>query len=319
MGASYDDFIRTTEPRHYASCAALWRRLRAAGDIYLGHYEGWYAVRDEAYYGEDELTVPPDGSRLAPSGAPVEWVREPSYFFRLSAWRDRLLRILRRPSRGDRARVAPQRGDQFRPRRAAGSLGQPHQLHLGHPGAGRSGARDVCVARRADQLHHRLRLPGRDRRAVAVLAGRPARGRQGNHPLPLRLLARLPDGGRHRAAEARVRAWLVDGRGPEDEQVARQRDRAGRAGRRRFGLDPLRYFLLREVPFGNDGDFSRARADPAAQRRTGERSRQPGPAHAVADRAQLRRAGCRARRAPARTMPRCWPPPRRCPPWCASA
>ncbi|HEX4262497.1 MAG TPA: class I tRNA ligase family protein, partial [Acetobacteraceae bacterium] len=91
MGASYDDFIRTTEPRHYASCAALWRRLVAAGDIYLGAYEGWYAVRDEAYYAEDELSVQPDGSRLAPSGAPVEWVREPSYFFRLSAWADRLL------------------------------------------------------------------------------------------------------------------------------------------------------------------------------------------------------------------------------------
>jgi methionyl-tRNA synthetase len=65
MGVSADDFIRTTEPRHKASCAALWRRLLEAGEIYLGHYEGWYAVRDEAFYGEDELVALPDGTRRA--------------------------------------------------------------------------------------------------------------------------------------------------------------------------------------------------------------------------------------------------------------
>jgi len=93
MGISYDDFIRTTEDRHKRSTAELWRRLDAAGAIYLGHYEGWYAVRDEAFYDEDELTARPDGSKVAPSGAPVEWVREPSYFFRLSAWQDKLLAL----------------------------------------------------------------------------------------------------------------------------------------------------------------------------------------------------------------------------------
>ena len=86
MGLSNDDFIRTTEERHKLACQELWRRLRASGDIYLGHYEGYYAVRDEAFYNEGELTTRPDGSRVAPTGAPVEWVREPSYFFRLSAW-----------------------------------------------------------------------------------------------------------------------------------------------------------------------------------------------------------------------------------------
>ncbi|MBN9559498.1 MAG: methionine--tRNA ligase [Alphaproteobacteria bacterium] len=93
MGISYDDFIRTTEERHKAGCAALWQRMEAAGEIYLGHYEGWYAVRDEAFYDEAELTTRPDGSKVAPSGAPVEWVREPSYFFRLSAWQERLLKF----------------------------------------------------------------------------------------------------------------------------------------------------------------------------------------------------------------------------------
>ncbi len=93
MGVSYDEWIRTTEERHKASCAELWRRIAASGNIYLGHYEGWYAVRDEAFYDEDELTIRPDGSKVAPSGAPVEWVREPSYFFKLSEWQDRLLKL----------------------------------------------------------------------------------------------------------------------------------------------------------------------------------------------------------------------------------
>jgi methionyl-tRNA synthetase len=86
LGCSFDDFIRTTEPRHVRSCQALWRKLVEAGDIYLGTYAGWYAVRDEAFYAESELI---DGK--APTGAEVEWVEEPSYFFRLSAWQDRLL------------------------------------------------------------------------------------------------------------------------------------------------------------------------------------------------------------------------------------
>ena len=93
MGVSNDDWIRTTEERHKVSCAELWRRIDASGDIYLGHYEGWYAVRDEAFYDEGELTTLQDGTKVAPSGAPVAWVREPSYFFRLSAWQDRLLQF----------------------------------------------------------------------------------------------------------------------------------------------------------------------------------------------------------------------------------
>lgn len=86
LNISNDDFIRTTEPRHIAACQALWQELLGRGEIYLGAYEGWYSVRDEAFYAETELV---DGK--APTGAPVEWVKEPSYFFRLSAWGDRLL------------------------------------------------------------------------------------------------------------------------------------------------------------------------------------------------------------------------------------
>ncbi len=91
MNFSNDDFIRTTEERHKRACQALWNRLVETGDIYLDSYSGWYSVRDEAFYAESELEKGPDGARIAPTGAPVEWVEEESYFFRLSAWGDRLV------------------------------------------------------------------------------------------------------------------------------------------------------------------------------------------------------------------------------------
>ena len=92
LNISNDDFIRTTEPRHYESSQAIWRKLEAAGEIYLDTYGGWYSVRDEAYFGEEELTKGEGGKFFAPSGAEAEWVEEPSYFFRLSQWQDRLLK-----------------------------------------------------------------------------------------------------------------------------------------------------------------------------------------------------------------------------------
>ncbi len=93
MNFTADDFIRTTEPRHIRSAQALWRAIAARGDIYLGHYEGWYAVRDEAFYADGEVKDGPGGTKIGPTGAEVEWVKEPSYFFRLSAWADRLLAL----------------------------------------------------------------------------------------------------------------------------------------------------------------------------------------------------------------------------------
>ncbi len=93
LDATNDDFIRTTEPRHYAASQAIWRRMEANGDIYLSKYSGWYSVRDEAFFDEKELTTGEGGKRFAPSGAPVEWVEEESYFFRLSAYQDKLLAL----------------------------------------------------------------------------------------------------------------------------------------------------------------------------------------------------------------------------------
>lgn len=91
LGATNDDFIRTTEARHYAASQAIWKRMEANGDIYLSKYSGWYSVRDEAFFNEDELTTGEGGKKFAPSGAPVEWVEEESYFFRLSAYQRKLL------------------------------------------------------------------------------------------------------------------------------------------------------------------------------------------------------------------------------------
>ena len=90
LNISYDRFIRTTDDDHYAASAAIWQAMQAKGDIYLSRYEGWYSVRDEAFYGEDEL-VEAEGGKLSPQGTPVEWTVEESWFFRLSAYQDRLI------------------------------------------------------------------------------------------------------------------------------------------------------------------------------------------------------------------------------------
>jgi methionyl-tRNA synthetase len=93
LNISYDDYIRTTEPRHERACQALWRAIEKNGDIYLGKYAGWYSVRQEAYFDEAETTVGDDGIRREPLGSPVEWAEEETYFFRLSAYQDKLLEL----------------------------------------------------------------------------------------------------------------------------------------------------------------------------------------------------------------------------------
>jgi methionyl-tRNA synthetase len=93
LGASNDDFIQTSEERHHKSCQEIWRKMEANGDIYLDSYAGWYSVRDEAYYQEDETEVRADDKRYGPQGTIVEWVEEESYFFRLSKYEDILMKL----------------------------------------------------------------------------------------------------------------------------------------------------------------------------------------------------------------------------------
>ena len=93
LGISHDDFIRTTEPRHYEACAEIWRRMDASGDIFTKKYGGWYSTRQETYYKESETELR-DGQRYeTENGTLVEWTEEETFFFRLSAYQDRLLAL----------------------------------------------------------------------------------------------------------------------------------------------------------------------------------------------------------------------------------
>ena len=93
LNISFDRFIRTTEPQHHRSVQEVWNRMHQNGDIYIDTYSGWYSVRDEAYYAEEETVLGEDNVRRGPQGSPVEWVEEKSYFFKLSAYQDRLLAL----------------------------------------------------------------------------------------------------------------------------------------------------------------------------------------------------------------------------------
>ena len=93
LNISYDRFIRTTDDDHYAASAAIWEAMKANGDVYLGRYEGWYSVRDEAFYGDEELTAGEGGAKLSPQGTRVDWTVEESWFFKLSAYQDRLIAL----------------------------------------------------------------------------------------------------------------------------------------------------------------------------------------------------------------------------------
>ena len=93
LNISYDNFMRTSDAAHHAASQAIWRAMEANGDLYLDRYEGWYSVRDEAFYDESELVNGEGGVRFSPQGTPVEWTVEESWFFRLSNYQDKLLAL----------------------------------------------------------------------------------------------------------------------------------------------------------------------------------------------------------------------------------
>ena len=256
LGLSNDDFIRTTQDRHKRACAALWRRLVDRGQIYLGRYAGWYAVRDEAYYEESELQEDARGNRIAPSGAPVSWVVEPAYFFRLSAWQDRLLELY--ADRPDFVRPAARRNE------AVSFV--------------RGGLRDIAISRSAlswgieipDDPSHRmyvwldaltnylsgigfpdtesalwkrfwpvdLHVVGKDILRFHVVYW-PAFLMAAGLPVPRGVFAHG--------------WWTIEGR-KMSKSMGNTMDPFFFA--HEYGRDALRYFLLRETPFGGDGDFS---------------------------------------------------------------
>ncbi|MFP6749962.1 MAG: methionine--tRNA ligase [Alphaproteobacteria bacterium] len=256
LNFSNDGFIRTTEDRHTESCQAIWRAMAASGDIYLDSYAGWYSVRDEAYYAEDELADGPGGEKLSPFGAPVEWVEEPSYFFRLSQWQDRLLAYYE----ADPDRVLP--------------LSRRNEVIS----FVKSGLRDLSISRTSFKWG--VPVPGDDDHIMYVwvdaltnyltAVGYPdtdADSFKTFWPADVHMVGKdilrfhavywpafLMSAGLEPPKRIFAHGWwTVEGKKmskslgnfiPPDEIVER------------YGLDQARYFMMRELPFGNDGNFS---------------------------------------------------------------
>lgn len=256
MNYSNDDFIRTTEPRHVKSVQALWKRLQDRGEIYLGSYAGWYSVRDEAFYGEDELTTTPTGRKIAPTGAECEWVEEPSYFFRLSAWQDRLLAFY-----------------------------EQHPDFILPPGKRnevvafvKSGLKDLSISRTTFKWG--IPVPGDEAHIMYVwldaltnyitAVGYPETdgGDYAKYwPADLHMVGKdilrfhavywpafLMAAGLEPPKRVFAHGWWTI----EGQKMSKSLGNviAPETLVNTYGLEQTRYFLLREVPFGNDGDFS---------------------------------------------------------------
>jgi methionyl-tRNA synthetase len=259
LGVTNDDFIRTTEQRHIKSCQALWQRLEANGQIYLDKYAGWYAVRDEAFYDEGELTKGPNGEKLAPSGAPAEWVEEESYFFPLSKFQDRLLKFydenpdfIGPKSRFNEVYSFVKGGlNDLSISRTTFSWGVPvpgnpkHVMYvwidaltnyitaLGYPDEGGEMAK-FWPKENPVALH----VVGKEIIRFHCVYW-PAFLMAADLPLPKRVYAH---------------GWWTH----EGEKMSKSLGNVvdPLAMIAKYGLDQLRFFLMREVPFGNDGDFS---------------------------------------------------------------
>ncbi len=227
FNCSNNDFIRTTEDRHHKSSIGIWEKMAANGDIYLDKYAGWYSVRDEAYYAEDETALNEQKVRISTkTGTPVEWVEEESYFFKLSAYQDKLLKLY--------ADVP----DFVLPRERLNEVAS----------FVKGGLQDLSISRTT--FDWGVRVPGNDkhimyvwvdaltnyitavgypdaaeRKVQAILAGRAARDRQGHCALSCGLLAGVSDVGRRCGAEADFLARLLVQPRREDVEVGRQCDR----------------------------------------------------------------------------------------------
>jgi methionyl-tRNA synthetase len=257
MDLSNDGFIRTTEPRHRAACQALWQALAERGEIYLGAYEGWYAVRDEAFYGPDELTER-DGVKYAPSGATVAWVKEPSYFFRLSAWAERLLAFYE----------------------ANPEFIQPATRRNEVIAFVKSGLTDLSISRTS--FRWGVPVPGDDQHVMYVwldaltnyitALGYPDENKKlwgfwqsgervhlvGKDILRFHAIywpAFLMAAGLNPPSRIFAHGWWTNEGQKISKSLGNVIDPVALVAE--FGLDAVRYFLLREVPFGQDGDFSR--------------------------------------------------------------
>lgn len=254
LNVSYDVFQRTTEPRHHAATQELWRRMESNGDLYLDRYEGWYSVRDEAYYDESELTTGEGGEKLSPQGTPVEWTVEESWFFRLSNYGDKLLALLETP----------------------GFL-RPESRRNEMIAFVKSGLRDLSVSRTS--FDWGIKVPGSEDHVMYVWVdaltnyitgiGFPDEGGDFAKywPANLHLIGKdivrfhtiywpafLMSASLPVPKQVFGHGFLLNRGQKESKSLGNVTDPMALAGQ--FGVDSLRYFLMREVAFGQDGSYS---------------------------------------------------------------
>ena len=255
LNVSYDVFQRTTEPRHHLASQELWRRMEANGDLYLDRYEGWYSIRDEAYYDESELIEGEGTEKLSPQGTPVEWTVEESWFFRLSNYADRLLALYN--SDADWLRPESRRNEIMR--------------------FVEGGLRDLSVSRTS--FDWGVKVPGSEKHVMYVWVdaltnyltglGFPddTPEMQKWWPVDLHLIGKdivrfhavywpafLWSAGLALPKQVFGHGFLLNRGQKESKSLGNVTDPIELA--ERFGVDTLRYFLMREVAFGQDGSYS---------------------------------------------------------------
>ena len=255
LNARADDIVRTTQERHYAASQEMWRRMAGNGDIYLSKYPGWYSVRDEAFFDEAELTKGADGKMFAPTGAPVEWVEEESYYFRLSAYQDKLLAYYR----------------------AHGDFIVPEKYRNEIVAFVERGLTDLSISR--STFNWGVPVPGDDRHVMYVwvdaltnyitATGFPDKDapRAEYWPADVHVIGKditrfhaifwpafLMSAGVPVPKQIVVHGFLFNRGEKMSKSVGNVIDPFTMA--EHYGVDQMRYFFLREVPFGQDGNYS---------------------------------------------------------------
>ena len=255
LNAPADDIVRTTAERHHEASRAIWKRMQANGDIYLSKYSGWYSVRDEAYYDESELVTRPDGGKASASGAPVEWVEEESYFFRLSAYEERLLAHYAAHPRF----VTP----------------EPYLKEI--VAFVKGGLKDLSISRTT--FDWGVKVPGDERHVMYVWVDAltnyltatgfpdPDNPRARYWPASAHVIGKditrfhavywpafLMSAGLALPEQIVVHGFLFNRGEKMSKSVGNVIDPFALANH--YGVDQLRYFFLRETPFGHDGNYS---------------------------------------------------------------
>jgi methionyl-tRNA synthetase len=255
LNVSYDRFIRTSQPDHYRASQAIWTAMEERGDLYLDRYEGWYSVRDEAYYEAEELVSAQDGSKLSPQGTPVEWTVEESWFFRLSRYQQPLLDLY--AANPEFIRPESRRKEVVR--------------------FVEGGLKDLSISRTS--FDWGVPVPGSGNHVMYVWLDALTNYITGlGYPDDTELWRRYWPADIHLIGKDVVRfhavywpAFLMSAGISLPKQVyghgfllSRGEKMSKSVGNvvdpmvlaDRFGVDALRYFLMREVPFGQDGSYS---------------------------------------------------------------